>query len=216
MDSRRRTESRQLSEEVDKRPQQRPNLPKAWQEDIRQAVEVMRQGGVILYPTDTVWGIGCDATNAEAVRKVYEIKRREDSKAMLVLVDSDNRIQRYIQDVPAVAWDLLDCADKPLTVIFDGAKNLPENLISEDGSLGIRVTKEPFSQQLCFRMAKPVVSTSANFSGEPAARCFDEISEELKSLVDYVCTSRRNERPAAKPSSIIKLGVGGLVKIIRE
>lgn len=195
---------------------QRPNLPKAWQEDIRRAVEVMRQGGVILYPTDTVWGIGCDATNAEAVKKVYEIKRREDTKAMLVLVDGDNRIQRYIQDVPNVAWDLIDCADKPMTIIFDGAKNLPENLIGEDGSLGIRVTKEPFSQQLCFRMARPVVSTSANFSGEPAARCFDEISEELKQLVDYVCTSRRNEKPAGKPSSIIKLGAGGVVKIIRE
>lgn len=197
------------------RREQRPNLPKAWQEDIRKAVEVMKQGGVILYPTDTVWGIGCDATNAEAVKKVYEIKRREDTKAMLVLVDSDNRIQRYIQDVPNVAWDLLDCADKPMTIIFDGAKNLPENLISEDGSLGIRVTKEQFSQQLCFRMGRPIVSTSANFSGEPSARCFDEISEELKSLVDYVCTSRRNDRPVAKPSSIIKLGAGGVVKIIR-
>lgn len=202
--------------ETEERKDVRPNLPKAWQEDIRQAVEVMRKGGVILYPTDTVWGIGCDATNAEAVRKVYEIKRREDTKAMLVLVDSDNRIQRYVQDVPNVAWDLLDCADKPLTIIFDGAKNLPENLIGQDGTLGIRVTKETFSQQLCFRMARPVVSTSANFSGELPARCFDEIDEELKSLVDYVCTSRRNDKPAAKPSSIIKLGAGGLVKIIRE
>ncbi|MBR6989697.1 MAG: threonylcarbamoyl-AMP synthase [Bacteroidaceae bacterium] len=191
-------------------------MPKAWQEDIRRAVEVMRNGGVILYPTDTIWGIGCDATNAEAVKKVYEIKRREDTKAMLVLVDSDNRIQRYIQDVPNVAWDLMDCADKPLTIIFDGAKNLPENLISEDGSLGIRITHELFSNQLCFRMARPVVSTSANFSGEPSARCFDEISEELKGLVDYVCTSRRNEKPNSKPSSIIKLGKGGEVKIIRQ
>ncbi|MBQ2507449.1 MAG: threonylcarbamoyl-AMP synthase [Bacteroidaceae bacterium] len=191
-------------------------MPKAWQEDIRRAVEVMRNGGVILYPTDTIWGIGCDATNADAVKRIYEIKRREDTKAMLVLVDSDNRIQRYIQDVPNVAWDLLDCADKPLTVIFDGAKNLPENLISDDGSLGIRITREPFSNQLCFRMARPVVSTSANFSGEPSARCFDEISEELKSLVDYVCTSRRNEKPNSKPSSIIKLGKGGELKIIRQ
>ena len=201
--------------EEQERPQ-RPSLPKAWAEDIRQAVEVMRRGGVILYPTDTVWGIGCDATNAEAVRKVYEIKRREDTKAMLVLVDSDTRISRYIQDVPAVAWDVLDCADKPLTIIFDGAKNLPQNLISSDGSLGIRVTKELFSQQLCYRLARPVVSTSANFSGEPAARCFDDISAELKGLVDYVCTSRRNEKSQANPSSIIKLGAGGLVEIIRK
>ena len=156
------------------REDRRPNIPKAWQEDIRRAVEVMRNGGVILYPTDTIWGIGCDATNADAVKRIYEIKRREDTKAMLVIVDSDNRIQRYIQDVPNVAWDLLDCADKPLTVIFDGAKNLPENLISDDGSLGIRITREPFSNQLCFRMARPVVSTSANFSGEPSARCFSQ------------------------------------------
>lgn len=190
-------------------------LTKAWQEDIRKAVEVMRKGGVILYPTDTVWGIGCDATNEEAVRKVYEIKRREDTKAMLVLVDSENRIQRYVSQVPNVAWDVIELATNPLTIIFSGAKNLPQNLVGADGTLGIRVTRETFSQQLCFRLARPVVSTSANFSGEPAARCFDEISEELKGMVDYVCTSRRNERNG-NPSSIIKLGPSGEVEIIRK
>lgn len=193
-----------------------PPLPKSWQEDIRDAVEVMRKGGVILYPTDTVWGIGCDATNEEAVRRVYEIKRREDTKAMLVLVDSDNRISRYIREVPNVAWDVIELASKPLTIIFEGAKNLPANLVGADGSLGIRVTREPFSRQLCFRMGRPVVSTSANFSGEPAARCFDEISEELKAAVDYVCRSRRNEKSKGKPSGIIRLGSKGEVKIIRE
>lgn len=190
-------------------------LTKAWQEDIRKAVEVLRKGGVILYPTDTVWGIGCDATNEKAVQRVYDIKRRADSKSMLVLVDSDTRIQRYISQVPNVAWDVIELATNPLTIIFDGAKNLPANLVADDGSLGIRVTQEPFSQQLCYRLARPVVSTSANFSGEPTATCFDDISEELKSLVDYVCTSRRNER-CTRPSSIIKLGPSGEVKIIRQ
>ncbi|MCF0160023.1 MAG: threonylcarbamoyl-AMP synthase [Bacteroidaceae bacterium] len=190
-------------------------MTKAWQQDINNAVEVLRKGGVILYPTDTVWGIGCDATNEEAVRKVYEIKRREDNKAMLVLVDSENRIQRYISQVPNVAWDVIELATNPLTVIFNGAKNLPANLVGEDGTLGIRVTREPFSQQLCYRFSRPIVSTSANFSGEPSARCFDEISEELKGMVDYVCTSRRNEQNG-KPSSIIKLGPSGEVEVIRK
>ena len=138
-------------------------------EDIKRAVEVMRKGGVILYPTDTVWGIGCDATNAEAVKKVYEIKRRDDSKALICLVDSDARLQRYVRDVPNVAWDLMELATKPTTVILDNAVNLAPNLIAEDGSIAMRITREEFSKELCFRMQKPIVSTSANISGEPAA-----------------------------------------------
>lgn len=195
---------------------QRPQLSKNMMDDIREAVEVMRKGGVILYPTDTVWGIGCDATNAEAVARVYEIKQRQDTKAMLVLVDSDQRIQRYVGEVPNVAWDLIEYATKPLTIIFDGAKNLPANLVSDDGSLGMRVTREGYSNELCYRMGKPIVSTSANFTGEPAARCFDELSEELIAKVDYVCRSRRHEKPTAKPSSIIKLAANGEINIIRE
>lgn len=191
-------------------------LTKAWTEDIKKAVEVMRKGGVILYPTDTVWGIGCDATNEEAVRKIYEIKRREDSKAMLVLVDNEDRVMNYVREVPNVAWDVMELAVNPLTIIFDGAKSLAPSLVGEDGSIGIRVTRETFSQQLCYRMQKAIVSTSANFSGEPSARCFDDISEELKQMVDYVCTSRRNEHAPTQPSSIIKLGVNGEVKIIRK
>lgn len=205
----------QINTVADEPRQEQPQLTKAWMEDIKRAVEVMRQGGVILYPTDTVWGIGCDATNAQAVQKVYEIKRRQDTKSMLVLVDSDNRIQRYISDVPNVAWDVIELATSPLTIIFSGAKNLPDNLVSQDGTLGIRVTKEPFSNQLCYRMARPIVSTSANFSGEPTATCFDEIDEELKGMVDYVCTSRRNEKNG-KPSGIIKLGPSGEVEVIRK
>ena len=149
----------------------------------------MREGGVILYPTDTIWGIGCDATNEDAVRRVYEIKQRQDSKAMLVLVDSSVKVDFYVQDVPEVAWDLIDLADKPLTIIYSGARNLAANLLAEDGSVGIRVTNEDFSKRLCQQFRKAVVSTSANISGQPSPRNFSEISEEVKSAVDYIVLS---------------------------
>ncbi len=185
------------------------------EEDIRNAVEVLKKGGVILYPTDTVWGIGCDATNAEAVAKVYAIKRRDDSKALICLVDSDARLQRYVRNVPNVAWELLDAAVKPTTVILDGAVNLAPNLIADDGSIALRITKEPFSKELCYRFQKALVSTSANISGEPAAQNYRDISEELLQSVDYVCWSRRNEHKPHTPSSIIKLGPTGEVTVIR-
>ena len=176
----------------------------------------MREGGVILYPTDTIWGIGCDATNEDAVRRVYEIKQRQDSKAMLVLVDSSVKVDFYVQDVPEVAWDLIDLADKPLTIIYSGARNLAANLLAEDGSVGIRVTNEDFSKRLCQQFRKAVVSTSANISGQPSPRNFSEISEEVKQAVDYIVGYRQDEVGHPKPSSIIKLGKGGEVKIIRE
>lgn len=184
--------------------------------DIRQAVEVMRQGGVILYPTDTVWGIGCDATNEEAVKKVYEIKERDDSKALIILVDSDARLQRYVRNVPNVAWDIFDLATKPTTLILDGAVNLAPNLIAEDGSIGIRITNEPFSKELCYRFQKAIVSTSANISGQPAAQNYCDIDPELLKRVDYVCTSRRQEHKPHTPSSIIRLRPDGEVTIIRK
>ena len=186
------------------------------EEDIRKAVEVLRKGGVILYPTDTVWGIGCDATNSEAVKRVYDIKQRDDSKALICLVDSDARLQRYIRKVPDVAWQLLDCCDKPTTVILDGAVNLAENLVAEDGSVGIRITQEPFSKELCFRFQKALVSTSANISGEPAAQNYPDIDPKIIEAVDYVCWSRRQEHKPHKPSSIIKLTEDGQVTIIRK
>ena len=186
------------------------------EEDIRKAVEVLRKGGVILYPTDTVWGIGCDATNSEAVKRVYDIKQRDDSKALICLVDSDARLQRYIRKVPDVAWQLLDCCDKPTTVILDGAVNLAENLIAEDGSVGIRITQEPFSKELCFRFQKALVSTSANISVEPAAQNYPDIDPKIIEAVDYVCWSRRQEHKPHKPSSIIKLTEDGQVTIIRK
>ena len=176
----------------------------------------MREGGVILYPTDTIWGIGCDATNEDAVSRVYEIKQRQDSKAMLVLVDSSVKVDFYVQDVPEVAWDLIDLADKPLTIIYSGARNLAANLLAEDGSVGIRVTNEDFSKRLCQQFRKAVVSTSANISGQPSPRNFSEISEEVKSAVDYIVGYRQEEMSNPKPSSIIKLDKGGVIKIIRE
>ena len=169
------------------------------EEDIKNAVEVLRRGGVILYPTDTVWGIGCDATNAEAVARVYQIKHRDDSKALICLVDSDARLQRYVRNVPAVAWDLLDAVVKPTTVILDGAVNLAPNLIAEDGSIALRITKEPFSHELCYRFQKALVSTSANISGQPAAQNFADIAPELLDAVDYVCFSRRQEHKPHTP-----------------
>ena len=185
-------------------------------EDIKQAVEVLKRGGIILYPTDTIWGIGCDATNPEAVKRVYEIKHRDDSKAMICLVDSSMRMQRYVKDVPSVAWDLIEMTTKPTTVILDNAVNLAENLIAEDGSIAMRVTSEPFSKELCYRFQKPLVSTSANISGEPAASNYRDISEELLETVDYVCWSRRQEHKPHTPSSIIKLTKEGEITLIRK
>ena len=180
----------------------------------------MRRGGVILYPTDTVWGIGCDATNAEAVRRVYDIKQRDDSKALICLVDSDARLQRYVRDVPDVAWQLIDSLKdsdaNPTTLILDGAINLADNLIADDGSIGIRITQEPFSHELCYRFQKAIVSTSANISGEPPAQNYCDIDPRILETVDYVCSSRRQEHKPHKPSSIIRLRRDGQVEIIRQ
>ena len=189
------------------------------EEDIRNAVETMRKGGVILYPTDTVWGIGCDATNEEAVRRVYAIKQRDDSKALICLVDSDARLQRYVRQVPDVAWQLIDSlkdGGKPTTLILDGAVNLAPNLIAEDGSIALRITLEPFSKELCYRFQKALVSTSANISGEPAAQNYRDIDPRIIEAVDYVCWSRRQEHQPHQPSSIIRLRQNGEVEIIRR
>ena len=185
-------------------------------EDIKEACRIMNEGGVILYPTDTIWGIGCDAINPEAVNRVYEIKKRIDSKALIVLVDSSVKVDFYVSDVPQVAWDLIELADKPLTIIYDGARNMATNLLAEDGSVGIRVTNEQFSRQLCQRFRKAIVSTSANISGQPSPANFSEISEEIKSAVDYIVKFKQDDLSPAKPSSIIKLGKGGVIKVIRE
>jgi L-threonylcarbamoyladenylate synthase len=185
-------------------------------EDIQKAGEVLRAGGVILYPTDTVWGLGCDATNSEAVKKIYAIKKRSDSKSMLVLADAPVRIERFADDIPDVAWDLMDLATSPLTIIYPKGKNLAPELLAEDGSIGIRLCKDEFCQKLIARLGKPIVSTSANISGEPSPALFDEISQDIINAVDYVVRYRQDDLHRAKPSSIIKLGKTGEIKIIRE
>ena len=185
-------------------------------EDIQQAVDVMRKGGIILYPTDTIWGIGCDARNEEAVRKVYALKQRDDSKALICLVDSPNRMQQYSRSIPDVAWDLIDYAERPLTLIIDDAVNLAPNLIAEDGSVAIRVTKERISKELCYRFQRAVVSTSANVSGQPAPQNFMEISPEIISGVDYVMKAHQNDVTMGRPSQIIKLTKDGQITFIRK
>ncbi len=185
------------------------------EDDIKQACKIMQAGGIILYPTDTIWGIGCDATNAEAVKKVYELKQREDSKSMLVLIDSSAKLQSYISEVPDIAWDLIEVSDKPLTIIYPGARNLAPNLIGEDGTVGMRMTQEAFSKKLCERMRRPIVSTSANISGKASPVQFSEISKEIKQGVDYIVKYRQEEKQKSAPSSIIKLGLSGEIKVIR-
>ena len=183
-------------------------------DEVKKAVEVMKAGGLILYPTDTVWGIGCDATNEEAVRRVFSLKQRSDSKALICLVDSPFRLTRYVRTIADVAWDLMDMATRPLTLIHDGATGLAPNVIGEDGSVAIRVTNEAFSHELCYRFQKPVVSTSANLSGMPTPHTFSEICDEIKTGVDYVVNYSRKQR-AGQPSTIIRIHPNGAFTIIR-
>lgn len=183
--------------------------------DLKEAVRVMKDGGIILYPTDTVWGIGCDASNAKAVEKIYKLKRRSDSKSMLTLVSSEGMLQRTVKEVPDIAWQLIDVAVNPMTIIYDQAFGIADNLLAEDGSIGIRITSEKFSRALCDRMRGPIVSTSANISGKPTPMTFSEISSEIKEGVDYVCSFRQHEKSSAKPSNIIKITKGNIVKVIR-
>ena len=184
-------------------------------EEVRKACEILKNGGIILYPTDTIWGIGCDATNEAAVKRVYELIHREDSKAMLVLLDDVGKLASYVE-VPDVAYELLEVNDKPMTIIYPNAKNLAKNLIAQDRTIGIRITSEIFTKSLLYRFRKPIVSTSANISGEPSPRCFAEISDAVKTAVDYVVDFRQEETTNPAPSSIVKLGVGGEIQIIRK
>ena len=201
-------------------------------EDLQQALQVLRSGGIIVYPTDTVWGIGCDATNVEAVKRIYALKQREDSKSMLVLLDSAAKLNYYV-DVPEAAemllgvqntdrfadgaqTDLQDEATKPMTIIYPNARHLAQNLIAEDGSIGIRITSEPFSQALCAQLKHPIVSTSANISGHPSARFFHEIEQAILEGADYVCLFRREDETPHQPSTIIKINADNSFKIIRQ
>jgi len=187
-----------------------------FKQDLDQALVTLKNGGVILYPTDTVWGLGCDATNEVAVEKINQIKGRAADKSFIILLDTDSKIQSYVSEVPEVAYDLIEYAENPLTVIFSNAKNLAPNVINQDGTVGIRVVKHDFCKQLLQRFRKPIVSTSANISGQPTPQFFDEISEEVISKVDYVVTLDQELRTPKKSSTIIKLGPTGQFSFIRK
>jgi L-threonylcarbamoyladenylate synthase len=184
-------------------------------QEIKSALEVLKQGGLILYPTDTVWGIGCDAANEEAVKKIYQLKQREDSKALICLVADDRMLKRYIKTIPEVALNIIEVTDKPTTIIYDDAKNLASNLIAEDHTVAIRIPDNEFCYQLSRKLNGALVSTSANISGEPTPKSFQEISPSILKGVDYVVNLHR-EKICSKPSSIIKLSNNDMVKIIRE
>lgn len=184
-------------------------------EDMAQALEVLKKGGIILYPTDTIWGIGCDATNEEAVKKIYDLKQRSDSKSMLVLVGSEGELQRNVEEVPEAAWMLIETAVNPITIIYDRPKGIARNLLAEDGSAGIRITSELFSRTLCNRLRRPIVSTSSNISGKKTPVTFSEIDEDIKKGVDYIVRFRQNDISRHKSSNIIKVSDSGIIKIIR-
>ena len=183
--------------------------------EIVQCLKTLSAGGLILYPTDTVWGIGCDATNAEAVKRVYQLKRRDDNKALIVLIDSVDHLDHYVIDVPMIARELIDVAVKPLTIIYEGAYNLAPNLMGEGESVGIRIPNDEFCHRLCERYGKPIVSTSANVSGQPTATTFAAIDESIVQGVDYAVNYRRDETTPRQPSNIIMLHRDGTFKIIR-
>lgn len=185
-------------------------------EEVNKALEILKNGGVILYPTDTIWGLGCDATNEAAVAKINEIKGRNGDKSFIVLLDNDSKLQSYVTEIPDVAYELIEYTENPITIIFSGGKNLAKNVINADGSVGIRIVKHDFCEQLLQRFRKPIVSTSANISGEKSPIFFDDISEEIKEAVDYIVDFDQDNRTVKKPSTIVKLGPSGQFEFIRK
>ena len=186
------------------------------EEEINKAVQVLKNGGIIIYPTDTIWGIGCDATNPKAVKRIHQLKKRTEKKTFIVLVAHENQITDYADDVPEIAWDLLESYDKPLTIIYNNAKNLAKNLIREDSTIAMRVTHDEFSKRLVETFGKPIVSTSANFSGDKNPLTFKMISEEIKNGSDLVVDLYHNSMNEMKPSTIIKFHKNGEFEIIRS
>ncbi|MBL4624224.1 MAG: threonylcarbamoyl-AMP synthase [Flavobacteriales bacterium] len=185
-------------------------------EEAYKAIDILKSGGVILYPTDTIWGLGCDANNETAVQKIFDIKQRAESKSMIILVANDAQLNRCVHFVPEMAWDLIDVTDSPLTIIYSGPKNIAQNVISPDGSVGIRMVKKCFANELSKRFNKPLVATSANISGSKTPLSFDKIDPSILGAVDYVVDLPSEKKRVAKPSSIIKVSESGGVKIIRE
>jgi len=185
-------------------------------EEIKNAIEVLRKGGTVLYPTDTVWGIGCDARNKEAVTKIFKIKQRAEYKSMVVLVSDETMINRYVKDVPEIAWELIESAEEPLTIIYPDGRMLAQNIIAADNSVGIRLVKDNFCKTLIHKFTKPIVSTSANISGEATPSSFNDIKLGIINSVDYIVKLRQKEICSVKPSTIIKIALNGEVKIIRK
>jgi len=185
-------------------------------EEIAKALKVIQDGGIILYPTDTIWGIGCDATNTEAIEKIFTLKQRDEAKSMIILLDNENKLESYVQEVPSIAYDLIEYAENPLTLVMPGAKNISPALIAADGSVGIRVAKHDFCQQLIQRLRKPLVSTSANISGKPSPQTFDEIEQGIIDGVDYVVTLEQHNTEKKKPSTIMRLNPDGQFEFIRR
>jgi L-threonylcarbamoyladenylate synthase len=186
-----------------------------FEEDLKECLAVLKNGGVILYPTDTIWGLGCDATNRTAVEKIFSIKSREESKSLLILVDSDSMLGSYVKDIPEIAYELTEVSDKPMTIIYPSGKNLAPGVCSEDGSVGIRICSDEFCCELIKRFRKPIVSTSANISGKPSPSVFSEIEETVIEAVDYTVKHRRDDRGSGSASSVIKIELDGTIKILR-
>ncbi len=187
-----------------------------FQFEINKAVDVLKSGGLILYPTDTIWGIGCDATNDEAVKKIYKLKKRTDSKNMIVLLDNANRLESYVRNVPEQAWQLIEYSERPLSIVFDSARNLADSAIARDGSVAIRISKDDFCVRMINKLRKPIISTSANISGEKPPANFHEITPTILNGVDYIVNLRQDERTINKPSTIIRLRQNGQIEFIRK
>ncbi|HEY8928004.1 MAG TPA: L-threonylcarbamoyladenylate synthase [Mucilaginibacter sp.] len=185
-------------------------------DEVAKAFKVIQDGGIILYPTDTIWGIGCDATNTEAIRKIFRLKQRDEAKSMIILLDTENKLESYISEVNPLAYDLIEYAENPLTLVMPGAKNISTALIAADGSVGIRVTKHQFCQQLIQRMRKPLVSTSANISGKPSPQYFSQIDQEIIEGVDYIVDLDQHSMEIKNPSTIMKLSPNGTFEFLRR
>lgn len=185
-------------------------------DEVAKAFKIIQEGGIILYPTDTIWGIGCDATNTEAVKKIYRLKQRDEAKSMIILLDTDNKLPSYVNEVPELAYDLIEYAENPLTLIIPGAKNISTALIADDGSIGIRVCAHPFCQQLIQRMRRPLVSTSANISGKPSPQYFSQVDDEIINGVDYVVDIDQESKEIKNPSTIMRLAPDGRFEFIRR
>ena len=184
--------------------------------DIKESLIILKKGGIILYPTDTVWGLGCDATNPSAVEKIFRIKTRSGSKSLIILVNGDQMLDRYVNGIPEISFELTGVSDDPLTIIYPEGKNLAEGVCSDDGSVGIRICRDDFCNELITRLRKPIVSTSANLSGKPSPGNFSEIEKSVIDLVDYVVKYRQDDRQKQSASPVIKIELNGTIKIIRQ